>query len=45
VHGCLRMTRELGAARRLSAAGAGFVAERLNENTLGGSSSWNAALS
>jgi acetyl esterase len=45
VHGCLRMTRELGAARRMIAAGAGFVAERLNENTLGGSSSWNAALS
>ena len=45
VHGCLRMTRELDAARAMIEAGADFIVSQLNEKNLGGTQSWNAATS
>jgi acetyl esterase len=33
VHGCLRMTRELDAARRMVASGADFIVSQLNKKT------------
>jgi len=36
VHGCLRMTRELDAARAMIRAGADFIVSQLNEKNLGG---------
>jgi acetyl esterase len=43
VHGCLRMTRELDAARAMIEAGADFIVSQLNKNDLGGTQSWSAA--
>jgi acetyl esterase len=43
VHGCLRMTRELDAARRMIAAGGHYVAHHLNEKITGGLQPWNVA--
>jgi acetyl esterase len=43
VHGCLRMTRELDAARRMIVSGADFINARLNDKDLGGTRSWSAA--
>jgi acetyl esterase len=45
VHGCLRMTRELDAARHMIVAGGRYVAHHLNDKTTGGTPSWNAATS
>jgi acetyl esterase len=45
VHGCLRMTRELEAARRMIASGADFIVSQFNEKHLGGTRSWSAATS
>ena len=43
VHGCLRMTRELDAARAMIRAGADFIVSQCNEKNLGGTQSWSAA--
>lgn len=43
VHGCLRMTRELDAARAMIRAGADFIVSQLDKNDLGGTQSWSAA--
>jgi acetyl esterase len=43
VHGCLRMTRELDAARAMIRAGADFIVSQFNEKKLGGTQSWSAA--
>ncbi|MBM6595150.1 alpha/beta hydrolase [Microvirga pudoricolor] len=45
VHGCLRMTRELSAARKMIASGADFIVSHFNEKNLGGTQSWSAATS
>ena len=39
VHGCLRMSRELDAARAMIEAGADFIVSQLNEKNLGGTQS------
>ncbi len=43
VHGCLRMTRELDAARRMIAAGGRYVAHHFNDKRAGGIQPWNVA--
>jgi acetyl esterase len=43
VHGCLRMTRELDAARRMIAAGGRYVAHHINDKRAGGIQPWNVA--
>jgi acetyl esterase len=45
VHGCLRMTRELDAARAMIGAGADVIVSQFNEKSLGGTQSWSAAIS
>jgi len=45
VHGCLRMTRELDAARAMIQAGADFIVSQFNEKDPGGTQSWSAATS
>jgi acetyl esterase len=45
VHGCLRMTRELDAARRMIESGADFIVSQFNEKNLGGIPIWSAATS
>lgn len=42
VHGCLRMCRELDAARGMLAAGAAWIADHLNKKPTGGTQTWNA---
>jgi acetyl esterase len=39
VHGCLRMTRELDAARAMMETGADFIVSQFNKNQLGGAQS------
>jgi acetyl esterase len=43
VHGCLRMSRELDAARDMIVAGGTYLASYLNEKITGGLEPWNVA--
>jgi acetyl esterase len=45
VHGCLRMWRELDAARAMLAAGGVYMADHLKNKKAGGNQPWNAGLS
>ncbi|HEV7260336.1 MAG TPA: alpha/beta hydrolase [Bosea sp. (in: a-proteobacteria)] len=45
VHGCLRMWRELDAARAMLAAGGTYIADQLKNKKAGGNHPWNAGLS
>lgn len=45
VHGCLRMARELDAARAMLAAGGAYIADHLKNKKTGGNQPWNEGLS